>query len=163
MTEISKITGNSSLSKADFIDLKPLRDVNTKKPISMKSKNANLEEKQLNVLLNNSPLDDRVPNKASLKKMGFEPSKFVDMNGANIYVNDKGDRVRVETRGFGTFVDFTSKDGKVTHRLQYDSDGNPMKGTLIVEDANGSIENINYEYELDGSKNIIEHQTLVRD
>ena len=41
--------------------------------------------------LEQSKLDDRIPNRASLAKQGFEKESFIDMNGGNYYKNSNGE------------------------------------------------------------------------
>jgi len=130
-------------------------------------------DRQLLDILDKSKLDDRVPNKASLKKMGFEGSStgIMDMNGGEYYSNKNGDSIRVAgwhgsmimgPQG-STCVAYKSADGKYNHEICYDPEGNPMKGVLITENEDGSIEKFEYEYDLDGNKKVTSYQMTVRE
>lgn len=128
-------------------------------------------EKNLEKALMDSALDDRIPNKSSLNKMGFKTSGMKDMNGGTWYKNENGDNIRIA--GFhgdmisgpedSTTVMFRSADGNFKHEVVYDPEGNPLKGVLVVENEDGSMEQYNYDYDIDGNKHVTSYQKAVRD
>lgn len=143
------------------------------------------QEMRLYVQLDKSKLDDRIPNKATLNKLGFnvpfpatkvgnielpEQEYLLDMNGGKTYQNKNGDTIRIfqfdaelATGMTGaTGVEYKSKDGNMRHQMYYDPEGNPIKGSMTVENEDGSIENFTYEYDLDGNRHVTSYQKSVR-
>lgn len=185
MVSINGADGFNSINKlSGYSDLKPLREIRGKEFIPMQSNGKSLE-KDLEKNLAMSPLDERIPNKATLKKMGFNvpfggkmgkieiPKQecILDMNGGKTYQNKNGDTIRISsfeaemaTKMPGsTSVEYNSKDGTVKQSMLYDPDGNPLKGKLIVENEDGSIETFEYEYDLDGNKKVTSYNVMVKD
>ncbi|MCI1273121.1 MAG: hypothetical protein LKG27_01660 [Clostridiaceae bacterium] len=124
--------------------------------------------------ISQSKLDDRIPNKSSLAKMGFGftprtvtlpggrtiTTSNLDMNGGLSYFNDKGDSIRISNDtlegGTGaTQVDYTTKDKSIEHSIVYDKGGNPLKGYLNVRQPNGTVVKYKYEYDMNGNKNLV--------
>lgn len=127
--------------------------------------------------LSKIPLDDRIPNKSSLAKLGFnvpfpgikigdkeipEQEFLLDMNGGKTYQNKNGDTIRIcsfdgelalGTKGANS-VEYKSKDGNLANKVYYDPDGNPVKGSLTVKNYDGSTTSYQYEYDIDGNKKI---------
>ena len=124
-----------------------------------------------------SKLDDRLPNQAWLNKNGFNvPFKsggfgglkigdqpyLQDMNGGRTYQNDKGDTIRISNfeaeiatgMNGSTQVEYNSHDGKISDTVLYDPDGNPLKGYLTVKNDDGSIVKYEYEYDINGNKQV---------
>lgn len=120
--------------------------------------------KVFNEDIKQSPLDDRVPNKSTLNKMEFN-ALFRDKNGGITYQNKNGDTIRISNfeaeiaTGMegATQVEFKSKDGKTSNTVLYDPDGNPLKGTLTVINKDGRQVKYEYEYDLNGNKNLIRY------
>lgn len=172
MVSINGADGFNKIEKlSGFTNLRPLREINNNQPVSLKT-GTNTIEKDLEKNLANSPLDDRIPNKATLKKMGFESdnSGVIDMNGGKYYGNGKGATIRIA--GFhgqkimgpqgSTCVYYKSEDNKTEHEVVYDPEGNPMKGVLTVKNEDGSIETFEFEYDLDGNKKVTSYNKMVR-
>lgn len=164
-------------------DLKPLASMSDNRQIQFPK--AKQEDKLLAAHLNESKLDERVPNKAALNKLGFnvpfsakkignmefpEQPFLLDMNEGKTYQNKNGDTIRIcEFDGAlesgmkgATSVEYKSKDGGMAHKVLYDPEGNPMKGSLTVTNKDGSIEQFEYEYDLDGNKHVTSYQKAVR-
>lgn len=185
MVSINGDYGSSRIDMSGFKNLKPLREINSgSQPIGLKN-GTNTIEKDLDKNLAKSPLDDRIPNKSTLKKLGFNvpfpggkigktelksQDYLMDMNGGRTYQNKNGDTIRIcefdgvlETGMEGaTSVEYKSKDGSMRHKLYYDPDGNPMKGTMTVQNKDGSIETFEFEYDLDGNKKVTSYNKMVR-
>ncbi len=171
MTSVNGADGFSKVDISGFKNLRPLREINSNQPVSLKT-GSNTVEKDLEKKLAKSPLDERIPNKATLKKMGFqsENSDIIDMNGGTYYGNGKGATIRIA--GWhgqkisgpenSTCVYYKSEDNKTEHEVVYDPEGNPMKGILTVKNEDGSIETFEFEYDLDGNKKITSYQKMVR-
>ncbi|MBP3821543.1 hypothetical protein J6G99_07870 [bacterium] len=111
--------------------------------------------------IQNAKLDDRIPNKVVLNKMGYKQS-YYDKNGGVTYQNNEGETIRI--CGFegafatglegSTSVQYSSKDGKTKQTVIYDPAGNPLKGYLSVKHDDGSIVKYQYEYDMDGNKQV---------
>jgi len=106
-------------------------------------------------------LDDRIPTDSSLKRLGFTKEKYMDMNGGVYYSNKAGDSIRISnfdninaigTLEDGTYVDFTSKDGKIHTALSYDKHGNPVKGTMTLKGDGGLTTTYYFTYDSDGNQ-----------
>lgn len=123
------------------------------------------------------PLDDRIPNKSSLAKSGFnvpfpgtkigdveipQQECLLDMNGGKTYQNKNGDKIRISSfegelalgMEGASSVEYKSKDGNLDNKVYYDPDGNPVKGSLSVKNYDGSTTRYEYEYDIDGNKKI---------
>ncbi len=109
-----------------------------------------------------SPLDDRIPNLTTLKKLGFgvpfnhpyltggkDSPYILDMNGGKTYQNKNGDTIRI--CDFEQSVTYESKDKKICHEIFFDPEGNPLKGTLRTKNEDGSFTNYKFDYDLDGN------------
>jgi|InofroStandDraft_1065614.scaffolds.fasta_scaffold00063_113 hypothetical protein len=156
-----------------YSDLKPLKQLNSS-PLPMKTGN---DDKELNKKLNNAlaktPVDEQMPNKASLKRAGFkaDESGVIDMNGGQYYIKPGVGTIRIagwhgnELMGSegSSSVSFTSSDGKLKNEILYDPDGNPMKGILTVENEDGFIETYKFEYDIEGNKKVTSYQKEVKD
>lgn len=137
------------------------------------------QDRRLLVQLDKSKLDDRIPNKSTLNKLGFnvpfpgilgsKPQPYLlDMNGGKTYQDKDGNTIRIcQFEGElaagmegATSVEYKSDD--MRHQVIYDPEGNPMKGSLTVENEDGSIEQFEYEYDLDGNKHVTSYQKAVR-
>lgn len=110
--------------------------------------------------LEQSKLDDRIPNRASLAKQGFEKESIIDMNGGNYYKNSNGDTIRVSKDGVlagkrAPLVEYKSADGRINHSIVYDQDGNPFSGEMKVKQNDGSVVTYNYEYDIEGNKKLL--------
>lgn len=171
MVSINGADGFNKIEKlSGFTNLRPLREINNNQPVSLKT-GTNTIEKDLERNLAKSPLDERIPNKAALKKMGFEDNNGVmDMNGGRYYNKPGVGTIRIAgwhgdqlMGGEGSScVAFTSADGKLKNEIVYDPDGNPMKGILTVENEDGSIETYKFEYDIDGNKKVTSYNKMVR-
>ncbi len=118
-------------------------------------------DKDLEQAMQQSPLDARMPNRASLKKAGFSGGDklAMDMNGGFHYSNERGDTVRISHDAFvngyaAPQAEYKSHDGKISQTIVYDQDGNPFKGYMDVKQDDGSIVKYQYEYDIDGNTKI---------
>lgn len=119
-----------------------------------------------------SKLDDRIPTKASLNKLGFEQSKLMDTNGGQYYTNKNGDQIRIsnfdhtdsigDVEG-GTFVDYKSKDGKIHNSISYDKFGNPVKGMLKVTNTDGTVTSYQFKYDDEGNLRVVFQATTLKE
>ena len=159
----------TQVKKTDgYRNLKPLREINA--PISMKTKENNQLNAKLNNALSKTPVNEQMPNKASLKRAGFSESPAIDMNGGQYYVNDKVGTIRIASWHGESFLgqkgssclSFTSADGKLQNEIVYDPDGNPLKGKLTIVNKDGSFETFEFEYDIDGNKNITSYQKAIK-
>ncbi|MBQ2610793.1 hypothetical protein IJF81_00205, partial [bacterium] len=164
-TKIKSTAENNQSLKIEFI-----RD---------KSSGHNDQENFDNVI-KNSPLDDRIPNKNSLKKLGYivEGKEKVgslevdnvklDMNGGKTYHDKNGNKIRIcnfdGERALGmkgaTAVTYENKDGNFTNTVYYDPDGNPVKGNAYVKNDSGTVTKYEYEYDFNGNKILKNKHTL---
>jgi hypothetical protein len=127
----------------------------------------NGSDADLKLLNEKSKIGDVIPTKASLKANGFEKSEFMDMSGGIYYENKNGDSIRIKVgNGFGddlpigfTCVSFTSANQKTKQEVVFDSSGEPVKGTLSIEDNKGNIELFKYEYDINGNKSVSRYMT----
>lgn len=114
-------------------------------------------------LLEQSPLDDRIPTAKSLAKKGYHEVTgqiyglgrwFTDSNGNMInIVNFKNENGQEYAS-----VNFTAKDGSY-HGITYDPDGNPIEGTITKTPQNPGdpTERFEYEYDIEGNPFIKKH------
>ena len=123
-------------------------------------------DKDLEQAMQKSPLDSRMPNRASLKKAGFSGGDklTMDTNGGFLYSNERGDTVRISHDAFvngkaAPQAEYKSHDGKISQTIVYDQDGNPFKGYMDVKQDDGSIVKYQYEYDIDGNT-IIKQKTV---
>lgn len=170
MVSINGADGFNTIEKlSGFTTVRPTIEINNNQPVPMKT-GAKAIEKDLEKKLANSPLDDRVPNKATLKKMGFTAGGAMDMNGGKYYGNGKGATIRIAGwhgqklmgPSDSTAVYYRSEDNKTEHEVIYDPEGNPMKGVLTVRNDDGSIETFEFEYDLDGNKKVTSYNKMLR-
>jgi len=117
-------------------------------------------DKEVAKLLEQSKLNGKLPNPATLKNMGFEKGQYMDMNGGVYYRNAlTGEGIRVAGwhgsmimgKEGQSAVCYTSGDGKFKHEVLYDENGNPLKGVIAQTDANGKTIYTKYKYSADGN------------
>lgn len=89
----------------------------------------------------NSPLkiiDGKIPTEAELLQAGYKrDSSVMTMNGGVIYHNEQtGESILVDR----TFNTVEYKNGNLTQRHSYDSNGNLIHGTLEIKGQNGAFE-----------------------
>lgn len=118
-------------------------------------------QQKLEKMLAESPLDDRIPSQKSLSKMGYK-EKYIDFTNGTVYKDNNGNTITVGTWKAGeqsgisnaTKVTYKGKDG-TTHVIYYDSEGNPVKGSVTKKSAGAcggtGIEIYDYNYDLDGN------------
>ena len=118
-------------------------------------------QQKLEGMLKESPLDDRVPTKKSMSKMGFKEA-YIDYTKGNVYKDEGGNSITVGNWKAGqesgisgaTKVTFKGKNG-ITHVVYYDTDGNPVKGSITKESTGVAgttgLEIYDYNYDIGGN------------
>lgn len=118
-------------------------------------------QQKLEGMLKESPLDDRVPTKKSMSKMGFKET-YIDYTKGNVYMDEDGNSITVGNWKAGqesgingaTKVTYEGKNG-ITHVVYYDTEGNPVKGSITKKSAGVAggtgFEIYDYNYDIDGN------------
>ncbi len=146
-----KNTGISCNSDSEIID-----------SIFNSRSNSDSNQSDFKTALSQSPLDDRIPNLTTLKKLGFGVSfkdqpYLLDMNGGKTYQNKNGDTIRI--CDFEQSVTYESKDKKTYHEIFFDPEGNPLKGKLETKNADGSFTQYQFEYDVYGNPKLKESRS----
>ncbi len=121
-------------------------------------------------LIKQSPLDDRIPNKKSLARMGYSEVKGIKAPG-EWYSDKNGNMINIlRDDDFNingcTIVSYHGKDG-LDHSVTFDPYGNPLKGSISRTEkyTDGPIQGAtsdcyDYEYDINGNPMITNHYNL---